>query len=585
MPYYAVKIGRMPGIYTYWPDAKKQVEGYTDPLTGQGPLYKRFETRPEALNFLTEPNAGRSNSFGPKKVDKAWVVVGPRKGQKSTKVYLLDREPESFEALDDAFLARPFSNYAVEREDVEELKGDAITDEEADRIKPLQRYQAPSENAEGVYERCLKAAADAKRLHFAKTIVFCHDRDAIRAWYSTLPKNLEEAKRAEFRNAKTGKPRCGSEHLKVLCANDFAKTTVDERASRHLDAKKLKRKLEEMEPDDSELIPVLAKLKGREPFELDPKLRPEGFAVLIKDPNFYESKAYKDWIEAETARFYDWLGVFDEETRRYFYEQVVQNSEDWHALRSYVMSATSAEVASSTSPFKSQEGFLQNKTWPDVKAHSSKAELANLERGSKNEDEARDACVDAVRTFYESEAAAAIARFVESFGRVAKDKQTESIEMSASVFVGGIYVSDDPNLIGMACSDDGMVDLNETVERRDGTKSNKKTKFSIECKVPKAGVYKKNGGVPLYYRDQMNFIGGMWSLLFALFSVLDLDGGVVRVRRFETSAERFAELLKHCKALHLRFIEGLILQRSGLLRYPETGPKDVMNRLQRDIDV
>ena len=44
--YYAVKIGRTPGIYLSWADCKAQVNGYP------GAIYKGFETKEEADLFL-----------------------------------------------------------------------------------------------------------------------------------------------------------------------------------------------------------------------------------------------------------------------------------------------------------------------------------------------------------------------------------------------------------------------------------------------------------------------------------------------------------------------------------------------------
>lgn len=48
MPYYAVAKGRSPGIYTNWNEAKKQVDGF------KRPVYKKFDTRAEAQNFMSQ---------------------------------------------------------------------------------------------------------------------------------------------------------------------------------------------------------------------------------------------------------------------------------------------------------------------------------------------------------------------------------------------------------------------------------------------------------------------------------------------------------------------------------------------------
>ena len=44
--FYAVKNGRIPGIYTSWDECKAQVDGFS------GPVFKGFETKDEALAFL-----------------------------------------------------------------------------------------------------------------------------------------------------------------------------------------------------------------------------------------------------------------------------------------------------------------------------------------------------------------------------------------------------------------------------------------------------------------------------------------------------------------------------------------------------
>jgi len=52
--FYAVRSGRVPGIYTDWPSAQKQIVGWTKPK------YKCFSTRVEAQRFLGELDKGTS---------------------------------------------------------------------------------------------------------------------------------------------------------------------------------------------------------------------------------------------------------------------------------------------------------------------------------------------------------------------------------------------------------------------------------------------------------------------------------------------------------------------------------------------
>lgn len=44
--YYAIRNGRIPGIYESWPEAQKQIKGFS------GAIYKSFPTREEALSFM-----------------------------------------------------------------------------------------------------------------------------------------------------------------------------------------------------------------------------------------------------------------------------------------------------------------------------------------------------------------------------------------------------------------------------------------------------------------------------------------------------------------------------------------------------
>lgn len=46
MKYYAIKKGRKPGIYTNWPEAKKQIDGFS------GAVYRGFTTEDAARDFI-----------------------------------------------------------------------------------------------------------------------------------------------------------------------------------------------------------------------------------------------------------------------------------------------------------------------------------------------------------------------------------------------------------------------------------------------------------------------------------------------------------------------------------------------------
>jgi ribonuclease HI len=76
MKYYAVATGRTTGIFTTWPEAKSQVEGFP------GAVYKSFKTREQAEAFLADPVLGtgtkktassqKSRNNGPESPDNDW---------------------------------------------------------------------------------------------------------------------------------------------------------------------------------------------------------------------------------------------------------------------------------------------------------------------------------------------------------------------------------------------------------------------------------------------------------------------------------------------------------------------------------
>ncbi len=74
MKYYAVATGRTTGVFTSWPEAKAQVDGFP------GAVFKSFKTREQAESFLTDPVLGTgrkktespSRSSGPACSDRDW---------------------------------------------------------------------------------------------------------------------------------------------------------------------------------------------------------------------------------------------------------------------------------------------------------------------------------------------------------------------------------------------------------------------------------------------------------------------------------------------------------------------------------
>jgi ribonuclease HI len=72
--YYAVAVGRRPGIYTRWfgnDGAHVQVEGF------KGALYKGFETMEEARGFMQTKSSGLKAASRPKREKKARPAAAP----------------------------------------------------------------------------------------------------------------------------------------------------------------------------------------------------------------------------------------------------------------------------------------------------------------------------------------------------------------------------------------------------------------------------------------------------------------------------------------------------------------------------
>lgn len=97
--YYAVKVGRKPGIYLNWDDCKKQVHGFP------GAIYKKWKMREEAEKYLLT-----GSSFPIEKEIEADIPVLNKEMQKSS---LLKCEGESSEEEQAEQLFRKFNTDAL----------------------------------------------------------------------------------------------------------------------------------------------------------------------------------------------------------------------------------------------------------------------------------------------------------------------------------------------------------------------------------------------------------------------------------------------------------------------------------------
>lgn len=78
MSYYAVKVGRVVGVYTNWLDCKKQIDKF------KGPVYKKFSEYEDAVNFV---HSGVM-SYYEKKHAKSALVIKDLEYDKEKTIYV-----------------------------------------------------------------------------------------------------------------------------------------------------------------------------------------------------------------------------------------------------------------------------------------------------------------------------------------------------------------------------------------------------------------------------------------------------------------------------------------------------------------
>jgi ribonuclease HI len=79
MSYYAVPKGFSPGIYRTWQDAKKQVDRF------HKPIYKKFATEKEALNFMSQHEAQPKSK--PVAITNFFVKEDPKENENTLIVF------------------------------------------------------------------------------------------------------------------------------------------------------------------------------------------------------------------------------------------------------------------------------------------------------------------------------------------------------------------------------------------------------------------------------------------------------------------------------------------------------------------
>lgn len=105
MPYYAVKIGKNPGVYNNWLDCELNVKNL------ENSVYKKFDTEDEAKNFLKSSNIFPPNTFPPnflspnkkKPLDNILENQKKIKEEKDNMVKELIRKSKNNQVVDDDY--------------------------------------------------------------------------------------------------------------------------------------------------------------------------------------------------------------------------------------------------------------------------------------------------------------------------------------------------------------------------------------------------------------------------------------------------------------------------------------------------
>ena len=133
--FYAVRVGRTPGIYLSWDECKKNVDGFS------GPVYKSFKTRAEAEEFMGRTGGSACTISGAcitpsTTVDEGGCIAGNEQAvDKSSAAMALDTLPYAF--VDGSYnIAAKVYGYGGNLRD-ERLSGDDLAENDDLREVPL----------------------------------------------------------------------------------------------------------------------------------------------------------------------------------------------------------------------------------------------------------------------------------------------------------------------------------------------------------------------------------------------------------------------------------------------------------------
>jgi hypothetical protein len=323
---------------------------------------------------------------------------------------------------------------------------------------------------------------------------------------------------------------------------------------------------------------------------------------ILDHPPVLDEPRFSEWLEDQKRRFKSSM-VVDAPAQELFYEHTEQHDPRWFEGRAYRGSASKAGAYTGSNKHEPFDKHLLYQTWEEYKPADSERSKANMARGNLREPDARCRHREVrLRQILEVEIPLA----------EAKRPGWKVVSVEWESFVGGVWLPVDPELAGLACSDDGVItetwtwmqgsperstwrvdlddrddkrvkgfvlsDLSDLVAKDLPTKV-EQIRYLAEYKCPVVGAYER---VPPYYTDQVQYILGMRGLPFAHFGVW--GEASFRFDRLDFDRQRFEFILDCMLRGQDKFFEAAVLKSYGISRYPEVSLDEVRQRLLLEED-
>lgn len=180
--YYAVKIGKNPGIYLNWEDCKNQVHGFP------GAIYKKWKTREEAEAYIN--GSGTSKPYGSDMSSISFGSKTPSFRKEKGKATLLPLQDGSLSAIEELFQSTKTDCIAYVDGSFEKDNGvygyGVVFIEKNGTIEEYfdsgreESYQS-MRNVSGEILGALKAASLAVEKDYSSIAIF-HDYQGIASW-------------------------------------------------------------------------------------------------------------------------------------------------------------------------------------------------------------------------------------------------------------------------------------------------------------------------------------------------------------------------------------------------------------------